>query len=80
VREDGVASPSNGHAVLVYDERNPAFAKGGKGAKAFRLTQEALHESQNLRKVSWQRMCSFMKENKKLSWFNNAIADKYGIG
>jgi len=79
VREDGVASPSNGHAVLVYDERNPAFAESGKGAKAFRLTQEVLHESQNLRKVSWQRMCSFMKENKKLSWLTEAIADKYGI-
>jgi len=79
VREDGVASPSNGHAVLVYDERNPAFAESGKGAKAFRLTQEVLHESQNLRKVSWQRMCSFMKENKKLSWLTEAIADEYGI-
>ena len=80
VREDGVASPSNGHAVLVYDKRNPAFAEGGKGAKAFRLTREALQDNQNLRKVSWQTICSLMKENKKLSWLTDAISEKYGIG
>lgn len=79
VREDGVASPGNGHAVLVYDERNPSFADGGKGAEAFRFTRETLQDSQNLRKISWQRIGSFMKQNDLLKWLTDAIGDKYGI-
>jgi hypothetical protein len=79
VREDGVASPNNGHAVVVYDKRNPAFAEGGKGAKAFQVTREALQDGQNLRKVSWQGICSFMKKNEKLGWLTKAIEEKYGI-
>ncbi len=35
VKPDGYVSKENGHAVLIYDERNPAFMKGGKGLKAF---------------------------------------------
>jgi len=79
VREDGIASPAIGHAVLVYDERNPEFAEGGKGAEAFRLTHEALQDSRNLLMVSWQMICSFMRQKKLLGWLTDAISDKYGI-
>jgi hypothetical protein len=79
VREDGIVSQQNGHAVLIYDKRNPAFAEIGKGATAFRETYNALKDSQNIRKISWQTICSFMKQNKSLSWLTDAISDKYGI-
>lgn len=80
VREDGVVSQENGLAVVVYDKRNPAFADGGKGAEVFQFTRGALRDSQNLGKVSWQNISSFMMRNKKLSWLTDAINDKYGIG
>ncbi len=80
VREDGVVTPNNGHAVVVYDKRNPAFSEKGKGAEAFRFTRDALLNRQNLRKVSWQGICSFMKKNEKLGWLTKAIEEKYGIG
>jgi hypothetical protein len=79
VREDGTISSGNGHAVLVYDRRNPSFADGGKGADAFYSTRDALTDAHNLRKISWQSICSFMKRNNLLNWLTNSIRAKYGI-
>ena len=53
VRPDGSVLAEKGHAVLIYDERNPAFQKGGKGHTALENTREALHKPQLLRKCSW---------------------------
>jgi hypothetical protein len=47
--------------------------------EAVRFTREALQDSQNLRKVSWQGICSFMKKNEKFGWLTDAINEKYGI-
>ena len=45
-----------GHVVLVYDERNPAFQKGGKGYAAYEETRNALLEPDRLKKCSWQQI------------------------
>jgi hypothetical protein len=78
-REDGTASSRNGHAVLIYDERNPSFAGCGKGAEAFNSTRDALIDASNLRKISWQSICDFMKRNNLLNWLTDAISAKHGI-
>jgi len=79
VREDGVVCTSSGNAVLIYDKRNPSFADGGKGADAFCSTRDALIDASNLRKISWQSICAFMKRNNLLNWLTEAISAKYGI-
>jgi hypothetical protein len=32
--KNGETSPANGHAMLIYDERNPAFQASGSGYSA----------------------------------------------
>jgi hypothetical protein len=74
------AMPSGeGHVVLVYDERNPAFQGGGKGYVAYEETRNALLESDRLKKCSWQQMVRNIREEKRLSWLADQLAVKYGI-
>ena len=79
VRPDGSVLPKKGHVVLVYDERNPAFQKGGKGYTAFEDTREALHEPQLLRKCSWQRIVNHLRCKDEFSWLVEQLELKYGL-
>jgi len=80
VREDGIVSPANGHALIVYDKRNPEFTELGKGTEAFRLAQHALKDNRNLQKISWQRIITtLMRQDNRLDWLNDTIRKKYGI-
>jgi len=79
VGPDGQASAANGHAVLIYDARNPAFQKGGKGWMAFGETRHALREPAMLRKCSWQRLIQHMREKDVLPWLQDLLARKYGF-
>jgi hypothetical protein len=79
VREDGTISQASGHAVLIYDARNPAFRDGGRGAEAFLFTKKALFNKQNLRRVSWQKICGHMRRKGQLNWLTDDIKAKYGI-
>ena len=79
VRPDGQVSPANGHVVLIYDERNTAFQKGGEGFIAFTETRQALREPTMLRKCSWQRIVQHMRNKGILSWLTEQLALKYGL-
>jgi hypothetical protein len=79
VRPDGSVSIDHGHAVLIYDARNPAFHNGGKGLAAYRETQEALRAPTMLRKCSWQRIVQRMREKEILPWLAKALSLKYGL-
>jgi hypothetical protein len=79
VREDGFVSPSIGHALVIYDKRNPKFSEGGKEAEVFRRTQNALRESQALRKISWQRIAAVLWKHEELRWLFGKLEKKYGI-
>ncbi len=79
VKPDGTASIHNGHVVLIYDERNPAFQKGGDGLVAFIETQTALQEPAMLRKCSWQRIVQYLREKSVLPWLIEHLALKYGL-
>lgn len=68
-----------GHAVLVYDERNPAFQEGGKGYGAYEETQGALLEPERLRKCSWQQIACLIRGEKSLSWLATQLDAKYGF-
>ncbi|MEL7591761.1 MAG: hypothetical protein AAGU17_10775 [Anaerolineaceae bacterium] len=70
---------TKGHAILIYDERNPSCQKYGKIYEAFTGTRKALNDPNLLRKISWQRITKSMRENKILPWLTEGIAIKYGI-
>ncbi len=78
VRADGTLDPA-GHALLVYDTRNPAFAEGGAGLRAWRETREHLEDPARLRRVSWQRLLRAVAERPGLGWLTGALAAKYGL-
>jgi hypothetical protein len=79
VKPDGTASPNNGHVILIYDERNPAFQNNGVGLSAYLETQKALQESTMLRKCSWQRIVKHIRERDILLWLTKNLALKYGL-
>jgi hypothetical protein len=78
-RTGGIASPTNGHAILFYDERNPSCQPNGKTLTAYKETKEALLDPQMLRKISWQRITDHMRKEMILPWFTYEIESKYGI-
>lgn len=79
VRPDGQVSSAHGHVLLIYDERNPAFQKDGKGFVAFAETRQALQEPTMLRKCSWQLIVQHMRNKGVLSWLTEQLASKYGL-
>lgn len=79
VKSDRTVSVNNGHAVLIYDERNPAFQNDGDGLIAYMETRKALQEPTMLRKCSWQRIVQHMREKNVLSWLTENLTLKYGL-
>ena len=80
--EDGEnAEGVDGHAVLIYDERNPEFLKGGKGWLAWEKTKEGLKKGKEslLQKCTWQQIISAMKRDPELSWLVDMLHEKYGF-
>jgi len=79
VRPNGDVSPENGHMVLIYDERNPAFQEGGCGWAAVEETQQALKDSRLLRKCSWQHVVRQIRNKAVLPWLTRQLELKYGL-
>jgi hypothetical protein len=78
VPSDAMSSGA-GHVVLVYDERNPAFQKGGKGDAAYVETRNALREPDRLKRCSWQQIAGLICREKRLSWLADQLEGKFGI-
>jgi hypothetical protein len=76
---DGKFSPKRGHAIQVYDDRNPAFRKGGKGFEAYESIRAALRYPTLLRKCSWQRLIEHMRSRSALPWLTVELESKYGL-
>jgi hypothetical protein len=79
VQPDGSVSLEKGHAVLIYDQRNPAFQEGGKGNQAYKETKSALKNPAMLRKASWQNITEFLSRNSILPWLTDELEKKYGL-
>jgi len=77
--KDGTVSTKNGHAILIYDKRNPAFQFEGDGENAYLETKRALQDPTMLRKCSWQRIVQHMREKDILPWLTGNLALKYGL-
>lgn len=79
VNADGTVSLEDGHVVLIYDERNPAFQERGDGLAAYMETRAALREPTMLRRCSWQRIIQHIRHNGFLPWLTGHLALKYGL-
>ena len=79
VNKDGSVSDKNSHVLLIYDERNPAFMKGGNGFKSYAEMRAALKRPNMLRKCSWQRITHCIRKNNVLPWLTDQLAAKYGL-
>ncbi len=79
IAADGKTSIKNGHAVMIYDERNPAFQTGGKGLAAYLETKKSLMQPKMLRKCSWQKIINLLREKDVLRWLTDELRDKYGF-
>ena len=73
------SSPQVGHAVLLYDSRNPAFRPGGLGAKAYEDTRKHLRDDRMLRKCSWQAVLTHMRDAELRPWVTREVERKYGL-
>jgi hypothetical protein len=75
--EDGEVKPDRGHALLVYDQRNPAFWHSEEGT--FEKLRRDLLNPAILRRCSWQSIIRVMAEYDDLKWLVKALGEKYGL-
>jgi hypothetical protein len=79
VELNGDLSNKHGYALLIYDERNPAFQLNGKGYKSYYYTRNALINSTMLRKCSWQKIVNWLRIKNDLPWLTDQLSLKYGL-
>lgn len=75
----GGVDANKGHAILLYDGRNPAFMPGGSGHRAFEETRKALINPALLRRCSWQRLITHVRDAGVLPWLTDQLHEKYGF-
>ena len=74
-----VLASGDGHALLVYDERNPAFRAEGECFLQWSEVHDNLLDRSRLRRCSWQRILKEMERDADLSEFVAELRDKYGF-
>ena len=79
INADGAVSIDDGHVILIYDERNPAFQKLGEGLAAYTETRAALRKPTMLRSCSWQRIVQHIRNKGVLPWLTENLSFKYGL-
>jgi len=70
---------TNGHAVVVFDERNPAFKVSGKARAEYVAVKENLKDPSRLRECTWQQIVAAMRKDPHLGWLTDALHEKYGF-
>ena len=75
----GTIDQGRGHALVLYDARNPAFQAGGKADGQWRAAQEACRVPGLLRRVSWQRLIASLVSAPELTWLADGLREKYGL-
>ncbi len=79
VQPDGTVDADGGHALVIYDERNPAFLPSGEAARQWEAATGAVVRRPLLRRCSWQRLVAHLANDPDLACLVNGLADKYGI-
>jgi Restriction Endonuclease associating with ARP len=79
VDEDGALDIDRGHAVLVYDDRNPTFQPDGAGMMNWMFVKNELNDPNLLQRCSWQEIARRLRACDDLSWLSEGLAEKYGF-
>ena len=76
---EGRADSTRGHALVVYDSRNPAFCPGGKADKQWRSAVGASLHNGLLRRLSWQNLLASLTKAPELMYLIDGLREKYGL-
>ena len=79
VDEAGALDLKRGHALIIYDARNPSMVAGGEGDRQWRAASDALIVPGLLRRLSWQAFISQWPNDPVLGWLKQELAAKYGL-
>jgi hypothetical protein len=79
VNSKGALDTNNAHVLVVYDNRNPAFAPGGAADAQWRQAVAALRFPEMLRRLSWQQLAGHLATHEPLHWLVDGLHRKYGI-
>jgi hypothetical protein len=79
VNADGSLELQCAHVLVIYDNRNPAFAPDGVAQAQWTSTIGALRFPHMLRKVSWQNLADHLAAVADLRWLVEGLRSKYGI-
>lgn len=74
-----VLAAQDGHALLVYDDRNPAFRRDGECTRIWMELRANLREPSRLRRCSWQQIAGALAADSDLSGFTSELNEKYGL-
>lgn len=79
VTPDGELDPAGGHALVVYDARNPAFHAGGKAGRQWERALGACRVPGLLRRLSWQCLMAAFLSAPELRYLVQGMGEKYGV-
>lgn len=79
VQDNGVLDIDRGHALILYDERNPTMKDGGVGDGQWHSAKRALKNSGVLRRLSWQKLLSQAPSRPALNALKDELKAKYGF-
>lgn len=72
-------SLDSGHVVLLYDGRNPAFQRNGKGITAWNNVRAGLKKQSLMQKCTWQEIEACLRADATLDWLTTGLSEKYGF-
>ena len=70
---------TGGHALVVYDARNPKFQSDGKATKQWNQAISECRVPGFLRRLSWQRLMTAISHAPELKYLVKRVGKKYGI-
>lgn len=76
---DGKPNRTIGHALVVYDARNPEFQGGGEAQRQWNQAVAACRMPGFLRRLSWQRLMTAITRAPELEYLVKDVTEKYGI-
>ena len=79
VAEDGSLEPDRGHALILYDARNPAVRGDRQSRSAVASRDCGVPDPGLLRRLSWQQLLVNLDGRADLSWLTSALKAKYGL-
>lgn len=79
VQDDGALDAERGHALILYDERNPTMKDGGVGDGQWHAAKTALNDSGVLRRLSWQKLLAQAPSRPAINALKSGLRAKYGF-